>query len=48
MVISKWMKILKTLEHFNQVHAWFFKIDTMQIVSMRICVCVSVPEAINN
>ena len=32
-------------------HAWFFKIDPVQIVGMRacmrVCVCVSAPEAIN-
>ena len=38
----------------NQVHAWFLKIDPVRIVSMcvfacvRVCVCVSAPEAINN
>ena len=31
-------------------HAWFLKIDPVWIVSMcvRVCVCVSAPEAINN
>ena len=28
--------------------AWFFKIDPVRIVGMRVCVCVSVPEATNN
>ena len=30
--------------------AWFLKIDPVQIVGMRVCVCVcvSAPEAINN
>ena len=28
--------------------AWFLKIDPVQIVGMRVCVCVSVAEAINN
>ena len=28
--------------------AWFLKIDPVRIVSMRVCVCVSAPEAINN
>ena len=43
----------------NQAHAgrrlacaWFLKIDPVRIVSMcvglRVCVCVSAPEAINN
>ena len=32
----------------NQVRAWFLKIDPVRIVSMCACVCVSVPEAINN
>ena len=27
---------------------WFLKIDPVQIVSMRACVCLSLPEAINN
>ena len=43
------------LELLNQVHAglwparaWFLKIDPMRIVGIRVCVCVSVPEAINN
>ena len=36
------------------VHAWFLKIDPVQIVNMRVrvcvlvCVCVSAPKAINN
>ena len=29
-------------------HAWFLKIDPVQIVGMRVCTCVSSPEAINN
>ena len=29
-------------------HAWFLKIDPVRIVCMRVCVCVSAPEAINN
>ena len=29
-------------------HAWFLKIDLVQIVVMCACVCVSAPEAINN
>ena len=29
-------------------HAWFLKIDPVQIVCMRVCVCVSAPKAINN
>ena len=28
--------------------AWFLKIDHVQIVGMRVRVCVSAPEAINN
>ena len=28
--------------------AWFPKIDPVWIVGMRVCVCVSAPEAINN
>ena len=28
--------------------AWFLKIDPVWIVGMRVCVCVSAPEAINN
>ena len=28
--------------------SWFLKIDPVRIVSMHVCVCVSVPEAINN
>ena len=34
------------------VRAWFLKVEAVQIVSMcvclRVCVCVSAPEAINN
>ena len=29
-------------------HTWFLKIDPVQIVGMRACVCVSAPKAINN
>ena len=29
-------------------HAWFLKIDPVRIVGMRVHVCVSAPEAINN
>ena len=32
----------------NQARAWFLKIDPVQFVCMRECVCVSAPEAINN
>ena len=32
----------------SPVHAWFLKIDPVQIVGMRAHVCVSVPKAINN
>ena len=36
----------------NQARAWFLKIDPVRIVGMhacvRVCVCVSAPEAINN
>ena len=28
--------------------AWFLKIDAVRIVGMRVRVCVSTPEAINN
>ena len=28
--------------------AWLLEIDPVRIVCMRACVCVSVPEAINN
>ena len=28
--------------------AWFLKIDPVRIVGMRVCVCVSAPEATNN
>ena len=27
---------------------WFLKIDPVRIIGMRVCVCVSAPEAINN
>ena len=27
---------------------WFLKIDPVQIIGMRVCVCVSAPKAINN
>ena len=30
------------------VHVWFLKIDPVRIVSMCVCVCVSVPEALIN
>ena len=26
----------------NQTHAWFLKIDPVQIVGMRVCVCACV------
>ena len=50
---------LKSAIFLNQVRAglqpartWFLKIDPVRIVGMRVhvyaCVCVSVPEAINN
>ena len=29
-------------------HAWFLKIDPVRIVGMRVHVCVSAAEAINN
>ena len=29
-------------------HAWFLKTDPLWIVGMRVRVCVSAPEAINN
>ena len=32
----------------NQARAWFLKIDPVWIVGMRVCVCVSAPEAIIN
>ena len=32
----------------NQARAWFLKIDPVRIVGMRVRVCVSAPEAINN
>ena len=43
-------------QFLNQAHAWFLKIDAVQIVGMRVrvCVCVyvhvcvSMPEAITN
>ena len=45
----------KSFWFLNQVHgglrpahAWFLKIDPVRIVSMRVYVCVSAPEAINN
>ena len=28
--------------------SWFLKIDPVRIVGMRVCVCVSTPEATNN
>ena len=40
--------ILNESIFLNQVCAWFLIIDPVQIVSMRVCVCVSAPEAINN
>ena len=51
--------VINPYSFLNQVRAglqlactWFLKIDPVQIVSMRVhvcaCVCVSVPEAINN
>ena len=47
-------KLYKTIALLNQVRAGrapgFLKIDPVQIVSMRVCVCVcvSAPKAINN
>ena len=45
----------KVLQFLNQVRvsrrparARFLKIDSVWIVSMCVCVCVSAPEAINN
>ena len=34
----------------NQAHAWFLRIDPVWIVGMRVrvCACVTAPEAINN
>ena len=32
----------------RSARTWFLKIDHMRIVCMRVCVCVSAPEAINN
>ena len=29
-------------------HAWFLKIDPVQIVGIRVHVCMSAPKAINN
>ena len=34
--------------HGRPAHAWFLKIDSLRIVGMRVRVCVSAPEAINN
>ena len=48
-------KSTSSLVFLNQVRAghrparaWFLKIDPVRIVCMRVCVCVSAPEAINN
>ena len=32
----------------HKTSPWFQKIDPMQIIGMRVCVCVSAPEAIHN
>ena len=32
----------------SPARAWFLKIDPVRIVGMRVCVCVSAPEATNN
>ena len=40
--------MVKLWQFLNQVHTWFLKIDPVQIVGMRVCVCASAPKAINN
>ena len=42
------LSYIDTTVFLNQAHAWFLKIDSVRIVGMRVCVCVSVSEAINN
>ena len=37
-----------SIPFLNQARTWFLKIDPVQIIGMCVCVCVSVPEAINN
>ena len=32
----------------NQVYTWFLEITFVRDVSMRVCLCVSAPETINN
>ena len=54
LVCSNFVEVRMSFTKFlNQVHTsqrpahtWFFKIDPVQIISMR--VCVSVPEATND
>ena len=38
----------KYVMFLNQARTWFLKIDPMQIVGMRVFLCVSAPKAINN
>ena len=48
--VPTWSIFAGPVTFLNQVHARFLKIDPVQIVGIRacVCVCLSVPEAINN
>ena len=36
------------LLNHRPARTWFLKIDPIWIIGMRVCVCMSVPKAINN
>ena len=50
-LMSLWPKFLNQARAgLEPARAWFLKIDPVRIAGMRVrvCVCVSMPEAINN